>query len=405
MQSRIGVIEGILSIPVSPELVVRSGNLPMNRVQELRHGYEAFSKDYRLSPKKRSQFRPYLHPKLLNLTERGTVLDYTAFFADFDLNQTPSLQEDLLKAYLLYCDGVILHDPLLYILDYAESSEYLKQTQQRLQRYFAFLSYVRPLVEIGTLAFIDEAQYRKSYSNWPVQLTDDLAGLIESVGKTYSGTIDKETLEFVLWYGLDGVSSSLVANDFHSSNLDMFFPHRGLAEAFPFLVPPYGTKKPIIERHQARLLSSLISLKLPRLDALTVADTVSIRKSEEVFSKWRLVLERGLERIELLGFDAKGNEVKIIRQELEDVAHHIEERVQSSTFLSRAQKGLRDFSIASLASIALEHFFDPARGIATAAGKEVLGLLWSSYFGNSRSEGEKAFVRHAVVFDEMGDGY
>jgi hypothetical protein len=257
------------------------------------------------------------------------------------------------------------------------------------------------LVESGILAFIDEAQYRKTYSNWPVQLTDRLAALTADVSKAYRGTANQKELEFILWYGLDGVSSSLAANKFHGSNLDMFFPHRGLLEAFR-LLPPSFVEASVNDVHRAKLLNLLISIKLPQLGALTVQDTVSIRNNEEIFYKWRSALERGLERIELQGLDAQGNEVKFLQQELEDVARNVRKRVQESTFLSRAQKGLRDFSIASIASIALGHFFDPARGIATSAGKEVLNLLWSSYFAGSRGEDEKAFVRHAVVLDEPG---
>src|SRR5262249_20026814 len=152
-------IEEVLEAPVGPDLISHVEHLSDSHLGRLQQACERFHSEYRLPYKAASQFRPYLHPGLLGMTRDRDVLDYTAFW-NFDAVTTPAVQEDALKCYLLYCHGVILQDPLLYILDFVGSDEYKKVTRERLTNYLSFLSYIKPLVDCGIVLFIDEAQYK-----------------------------------------------------------------------------------------------------------------------------------------------------------------------------------------------------------------------------------------------------
>jgi hypothetical protein len=400
------VIEEALGEAIGPELIVRAGRVPEGRLENLRERHSAFLAGYRLPAKKTSQLRPYLHPKLLQLTSQGQLLDYQAFFHDFDQAATPGQQENVIKKYLLYCDGVILHDPLLYILDYVGSPAHAEKTRRRFADYLSFLSYIRPLVDSGVVTFIDEAPYRniKKHAVWPVPLVfaDDLSRLAQRIDIAEGPRRIPETeKEFILWYGMPGLSSSLVARQYHRGNLDLFFPNDILWSGFQNLGESLNAPESN-PGYRVKLLNRLMKIPLPNLDALSVTDIVNLRRNEEIFEHWRTSFERALERIELHGPDAEGQEINILSRELKDAARALDESVAESSLLARAKRGLWKVSLATLAALLVTHAPDTIPVITVAAATEGLELLSSYFLAGKKSEG--SFMRHLAVFEDTKEG-
>jgi hypothetical protein len=91
------------------------------------------------------------------------------------------------------------------------------------------------------------------------------------------------------------------------------------------------------------------------------------------------------------------SELPLIREELHHSRHELEERVVSSTFLSRARTGLTSFTTGGLAAISLSHWFDPRSAVLSGGLALLLKEAWE--LRKSRVSGaDLALLHHYTVF-------
>lgn len=421
MATVLDIIQEVFEEDLGPDLIIHVSDLSPARLYKFQERYSEFARAFHLPPKRGDHLRPFVTSTALHYAKQ--IYGFPLSDRDFDLPETAGLQEDTIKQHLLYCHSLAVLDPLPYFLDFFRPSQADKQARIRFRNYLIFLNQIRPLVEAGTIFFLDESYqdaYRRDFFPsrgpkqsfiWPPALADSEQVAVIAAEADLSeafGEGEVRPLELRILYinnALESIATTLVASEFHNRNLDMYFPARFFREALRGVVTRVRENLQIREG-ELLLLERLLSVKVPNLADLDPQDLVRIREGEETFAKWRRAVGRALERIATLDpylLDPAQEATRVMQEELAEEQRRLQDDVKKSRFLAMAQRGFRSFTIGALAAVGLSYFFDPAAAVARAGGAAVLDLLLS-YLGGHGGVSERALWHHFLLFEPPGSG-
>lgn len=109
----VDVIENAIGRPLSKKELI---NTPVGfeELESLSVALNEFNNEYKLPIKKETDLRPSISPRLKISDSLG--FNYVSRIHDF--SQYKGVFTGELKKYLLYCHGLVIEDPLVYLLDY-----------------------------------------------------------------------------------------------------------------------------------------------------------------------------------------------------------------------------------------------------------------------------------------------
>jgi hypothetical protein len=146
------------------------------------------------------------------------------------------------------------------------------------------------------------------------------------------------------------------------------------------------------------LLRDLINLPLPRIESLSAQDIVDVRE-DSTFKGFRRDLKHTLEQMAAIpiGFNREAGQFRVFNDEMKGARDRLDRRLQHSSFLTAARKGVENFAIGFIASLP----FDPKAGVtslATGAATAALTML-RDYLGGRSSKAQQALMHHFLVME------
>lgn len=160
----IDVIENTIGRPLlKKELLKRP--VGSTELENLSMALNDFNKQYKLPIKKETDLRPSISPKLDIINELG--FNYVRRIND--ISQFEGAFTGELKKYLLFCHGLVMEDPLVYLLDYfrpgSSSNQYALARLPAINSLLLEYSGISDLIRSGIVFPVSEPQY--SYNEVP----------------------------------------------------------------------------------------------------------------------------------------------------------------------------------------------------------------------------------------------
>jgi hypothetical protein len=334
---------------------------------------------------------------------------------DFKHRERALMALDSLKHHLLYCHSVAVDDATGYMLFSATapqaSDDRFRAKRAELVNYLTFLAGIEPLVRSGVVVLVmdvpDPLDRQRLVPDKAALAADadfsDLSGFFRDhfdEAQKQGGPRFELVRQAMLVRAEQLLARGLQTAAAHPGDLDLYLPFRHYEDLLRAAVRSGQTDAPAgLRQVELHVLDQLLSVPVPGLGRLTVADLVAIRGEEAAFARWREGLERALDRIERLDedlLDPRAEALRVIRQELQTEQHALEEGIEKSGFLSGARAGLKTFAIGSVAGVtAIE---EPGPGIAAGAMTGALTLIWDYVAGRRGRERTRALHRQYLVF-------
>jgi hypothetical protein len=317
-----------------------------------------------------------------------------------------------LRRHLIYCNAVAVENPLLFQCSLALHSMHFEVPllhRRILANYIRFLSLTAPLVDNGTLVLVEsdvrhvfkgapgepaktdhvgrkaaaqamrrhrrfDEVFESDYGNWESRFLDSFK---RDAAQEYARAID---------VGLQGAAEF---------NLDLYLTHPLLIEG----LKQFGRS----DAAHAIEVRELLALPMPNLESLALEDIASVRREEDSFREWQIVLQdviRGAAERLARNPDVDNDELAVEAQaRLRPAQERIERRIQQSSVLASAKRGLRELGVGVLAASPLAAFSPKIGGVAAvgATTRAATELLWR-YATVKKDPSAKALYRHFMVF-------
>lgn len=405
---------------LSPDLIHASRQWSRQEIKNLVSKYSEFQCDVRCPTKTTETLRPFIHHNHLQL---GILpLD----FEDFAKRQ-PSLQEDALKKYLLYCHSICISDPGEFVLRLAATRGGLGEGV--LQNYLEFLNYIKELIENEVVILVDDWPLGMAYFNKlqgkPVstrgrRMVQDPQRIVSFSWppgfRRNANSEDPDTTRISLFAKedskldrrrkrllLNAIDVSLIADELFERNIDLYFNTTSDLELFSEYAH-YLKKTTQVKQGELRTLENLVSLEVPEIANLSIADAIAIRESAESFERLRNALGKASRRLVDLPADTLNRsheEIRLLNQELYEIRLSVDDEVSQSKLLSGAKRGARSFAIGGVVALGLAYWFPPAAALVKGGAVMALDLLLSSVgrsLKRDEAESKEALLRHFYVF-------
>ncbi|MCM7456444.1 hypothetical protein M8R64_13290 [Enterobacter hormaechei] len=270
----IDVIENTIGRPLlKKELLKRP--VGSKELENLGMALNDFNNQYKLPIKKETDLRPSISPRLDTIYDLG--FNYVSRIHDVSQFQGAFTGE--LKKYLLYCHGLVIEDPLVYLLDYFRPGS--SNNQHALARLPAInsllLEYsdISDLIRSGIVFPVSEPQYSDNEVPYPEDC------LLKELSKRI---IDKnDTIPQLAAFVL---REQFRKKQFHN-NIDSFYPsfeHVSVLKEIMKIQQGKFTRNEIITPFGTNVIGSI---SLLNMNNISIKDICYMRKQEELFSEWR----------------------------------------------------------------------------------------------------------------------
>lgn len=248
-------------------------------LEKLRVALNEFNRGYKLPIKKDTELRPAISPKLNTINNMG--FNYVRRFQDY--SQHVGEFTRTIKSYLLYCHGLVIEDPLIYLLDYfninSASCNYALERMPAIQLLLLEYCDISDLIREEIIFPISEPRYpeneipspnefiMQSLSQRLAEVPNDLSRIVRFI---YREQFRKKNFE---------------------NNVDIFFPSCNYAFILQELMKIQQekfTRDEIIKPFATNVIGGF---PLLNLDAISIKDICIMRKQDDVFSDWRFFLD------------------------------------------------------------------------------------------------------------------
>lgn len=270
----IDVIEESISRPLLREELLKH---PVTKIElkKLSVALNDFSKQYELPIKKDTELRPSISPKLEHINELG--FNYVRRI--HDITQYEGGFTRALKKYLLYCHGLVIEDPLIYLLDYfrlgGTISPYALERLPAINSLLLEYSDISDLVKSNIIFPVSEPLYSSNEVPYP---EEDLLKELDCRLKNKNNNLP-QLAEFIF--------KEQFRKQKFSNNVDSFYPsheHVTVLKEIMKIQNDRFTRDEIITSFGTNILGSI---SLLNLENVSIEDICFMRKEEELFSEWR----------------------------------------------------------------------------------------------------------------------
>jgi hypothetical protein len=432
----IDVIESVFESRLGPELIDQVSRMDRRRLNLFVDAYL----EYRMSCPAALTVPPKAHeldirPRVLRHFGQIREMSSRVYGGWMDPSGDPFRFMDRLTYPLLYCHSIAIDNPLVELAD--ERLEWTPDTpaspllwteidRRQLTSYLSFVNDAKPLIRDNILVLLEpsgpyahasiDSQMERgaAIANSRVTairkfwLTGKGYKRLKSVPRdaklTSRARRDAFAMAMIDLYSDVGLSAA------SRGQVDLFVPHssyevvlKAIADDAASLVGSMA-----IRDAELRVLADLVSAELPGLNlaAISAADLVAIRRSDDVFETWRTNLGQVAE--ELASIDptiidrSDAARVAISRHLAED-ARALRDRVKADGRLGRSTlKRIALGAIARLPSASAKSL-RPDIGMAREAGGAVIELL-DLYASRGQRQIRKAYFNHYLVFSPFVRG-
>lgn len=270
----IDVIENTIGRPLlTKELLKRP--VGSTELENLSMALNNFNKQYKLPIKQETDLRPSISPKLDTIYELG--FNYVSRI--HDVSQFKGAFTGELKKYLLYCHGLVIEDPLIYLLDYfgpgSSNSQHALARLPAINSLLLEYSDISDLIRSGIVFPVSEPQYSDNEVPYPED------GLLKELSKRITGR-NKDIPQLAAFV----LREQFRKKKFHY-NIDSFYPsleHVDVLKEIMKIQQEGFTRNEIITPFGTNVIGSV---SLLNLNNISIEDICYMRKQDELFSEWR----------------------------------------------------------------------------------------------------------------------
>jgi hypothetical protein len=270
----IDVIEDSIGRPLIKEELL---NYPLKNkeLENLSVKLNDFSRHYKLPIKKETELRPSISPRLDNIDELG--FNYVRRIHESKNFEGGFTRE--IKKYLLYCHGLVIEDPLLYLLDYfrgdSSNSPHAMERIPVINSLILEYSNISELIRSNIIFPVSEPFYTENEVPYP---KDDLINELHNRIKGNS-------------YNTSNVASFIFREQFRKlkflNNVDSFYPSHHHVEVLKEIMKIQQMKFTSDEIISPFSTNVIGNISLLDLENISVKDICYMREKEELFSDWR----------------------------------------------------------------------------------------------------------------------
>lgn len=338
MSIYVSIIEKSLGFPLE-KIAKNVGKISNRDLEKLAINIERYytPTEYKLKEKKNS-LRPYISP-IIDRSLADLAGFKTAFISD------PSDVEVDMKSFfkkiLLYSESVCFHDPLVYHLDFFRLNCDGAVASEHRAMVFYLINLYSELKDL----FANDIIIPISDTVFPSFCRANLTCTDEEVESIYSsiGRPSTESDDVICRYNLNHIKEFLGKRTELGSNFDIVLSHDILKTCYIGLMKHYRhilTKTRVEELTYSYDICAISSLNV---DRLSVKDIVNIRKNEEAFCQWRMLLTSILsESADVFYKDGENPFSEIARERI----NNMNKKINRSHFLKNlGRNGLKDLSI------------------------------------------------------------
>jgi len=258
--------------------------------------------------------------------------------------------------------------------------------------YFEFLLDLKPFVEHGYASIIPpKARGRRSLDG--VWVEPEFWQLAELETKGWNSEPGRIVREMILSMDHKGVNASNIDQMSHWGRpvLSQFYDDMFRANQLggSYIVPNRFILRLMEERADAwdslpkpwkhsPLFRTAISaeIELPDLSALSVKDMLELRRSSELWDKWRLSVEKAFTKTQMLasqGGDTDERFGQAFREEIRDTAAELQREVQGRSLAKHGRSALATFTLGAFATMILHPLAEVSMAVpATGALLQLL---------------------------------
>ncbi|XQS17086.1 hypothetical protein ACJ6TS_00495 [Citrobacter telavivensis] len=269
------------------DVIEESVGRPLLRKELLRHPIKTveleklsvalndFSRQYELPIKKDTELRPSISPKLEQINELG--FNYVRRI--HDTSQYTGGFTRALKKYLLYCHGLVIEDPLVYLLDYfrhgGANSPYALERLPAINSLLLEYSDISDLIRSNIVFPVSEPLYADNDVPYPEEsLLKELRLRLSDKSENLS-----QLAEFIY-------RENFRKQQF-SDNIDSFYPSHEYVDVLKEIMIIQNdkfTRDEIITTFGTNVIGNV---SLLNLEDVSIEDICFMRKEDELFSEWR----------------------------------------------------------------------------------------------------------------------
>ncbi|WP_226295009.1 hypothetical protein [Pectobacterium carotovorum] len=270
----IDVIENTIGRPLLKKELIKKP-LGSTELENLSIALNDFNKEYKLPIKKETDLRPSISPRLKMTDELG--FNYVSRIHDF--SQYEGVFTGELKKHLLYCHGLVIEDPLVYLLDYfrpgCANSSYALARLPAINSLLLEYSDISDLIKSEIIFPVSEPQYFENEVPYPEG--DLLKELSDRLVNRYRNV--PQLAEFIF--------REQFRKQKFSNNIDSFYPSHEHVNVLKEIMKIQKDKFSRDEITTTFGTNVIGSISLLNLENVSIGDICFMRKEEELFSEWR----------------------------------------------------------------------------------------------------------------------
>ncbi|WP_350316143.1 hypothetical protein OHK33_19350 [Pectobacterium aroidearum] len=280
----VDVIENTIGRPLLKKELIKNP-LGFTELESLSEALNDFNKEYKLPIKKETDLRPSISPRLKITDNLG--FNYVSRIHDF--SQYEGVFTGELKKYLLYCHGLVIEDPLVYLLDYfrpgCTNSPYALARLPVINSLLLEYSEISDLIKSEIIFPVSESRYCENEVPYP---DDDL---LKEISKRLIFKINNlpQLVGFVF--------REQFRKQIFDNNIDSFYPGLEYVSVLKEIMKIRQEKFTSDEIIAPFGVSVIGSVSLLNLERISIEDICYMRKQEELFSEWRGFLNSTFKRL------------------------------------------------------------------------------------------------------------
>lgn len=278
----IDVIENSIGRPLSKNDLIKNP-LEFKEIETLGVAINVFKNGYKLPKKNDTDLRPSISPRLKLTDNLG--FNYVSRIHEFP--QYEGLFTSEIKKYLLYCHGLVIEDPLSYLLDYfrpgCKDSPYAQARVPVINSLLIEYSGISELIKSGIVFPVSEPFYYENEVPHPDKsLLEELSQRLVKNQHHLSQLTDFIFLEQFRKQKFDNYVDSFYPDLEYISVLNEIMKIRNEKFTHKSIVTPFGA-------------SVIGSISLLNLEKISIEDICHMRKQEDLFFEWREFLNHTFE--------------------------------------------------------------------------------------------------------------
>lgn len=326
--SIVSVFTESLSRPFDPKELSRHP-LTLTELHTLSFSLEAHHRDFQIPNKDPFALRPSVSTDFRDEIETG--LSYSLGGRNFDRHGGYTFDKlqigrmtNSIKTLLLYCDSVIIEDPLPYLLDYHRhdfSSDHAVRRAEATNALIREYSEISELLENGVLIPISEFGPPKNIPKIP---DDWISTIDESLPH-----LTRNKIEFIANLLMKEKQRLRQLND----AADLFFPHPEYASVLREITRLTEKKFQQYSISSPFNMAVIGSLKIVDPTKLTVESIIRIRRDSSAFQDWKNFLSKSLAALDAQSVHETAVDETVVRSLRQEFSSHRDQ------FIGQASKG------------------------------------------------------------------